>query len=55
MPKRRGKLVHLGNRPTKPHGQPAMSCGLPALEKFLSGPYASRKYVVMLDHAVVVS
>jgi hypothetical protein len=32
----------------------AMSCGLPALDKFSSGPYASRKYVVMLGHDVIV-
>jgi hypothetical protein len=31
-----------------------MSCGLSALDKFPSGPYASRKYMVMLDHAVMV-
>jgi hypothetical protein len=31
-----------------------MSCGLPALDKFSSGPYASRKYVVMLGHDVIV-
>jgi hypothetical protein len=31
-----------------------MSCGLPALNKFSSGPYASRKYVVMLSHTVMV-
>jgi hypothetical protein len=42
-------------RLAKPHGRPAMSCGLPALDKFPSGPYASRKYVVMLGHAVMVS
>jgi hypothetical protein len=30
-----------------------MSCGLPALDKFSCGPYASRKYVVMLGHAVM--
>jgi hypothetical protein len=54
MLKSRGKLVHLGGRPAKPHGQPAMSYGLPALDKFLSDPYASRKYVVMLGHAVMV-
>jgi hypothetical protein len=54
MPKNRGKLVHLNGRSAKPHGQPSMSCGLPALNKFLSDPYASRKYVVMLDHAVMV-
>jgi hypothetical protein len=47
MPKSRGKLVHLG-------GRSAMSCDLLALDKFLSGPYTSRKYVVMLGHAVMV-
>jgi hypothetical protein len=46
--------VHLGGCPAKPHGRPAMSCGLPALDKFPSGSYASRKYVVMLGHAVMV-
>jgi hypothetical protein len=60
--------MQLGGRPTKHHGRPAMSCGLPALDKFLcglytsrkyvdkflSGLYISRKYVVMLGHAVMV-
>jgi hypothetical protein len=55
MPKSRGKLAHLGGRPTKPHGRPAMSCGLLALDKFLSGPNASIKYVVMLSLPVMVS
>jgi hypothetical protein len=36
MPKRREKVAHLGVRP-------AMLCGLPALHKFQSDPYASRK------------
>jgi hypothetical protein len=54
MPKSRGKLAHLGVRQAKPHGRPAMSCGLPALDNFLSGPYTSRKYVVMLSHVVMV-
>jgi hypothetical protein len=31
-----------------------MFCGLPALDKFQSGPYASRKCVVTLDSAVLV-
>jgi hypothetical protein len=47
MTKRRGKVTHLG-------GRPAMFCGLPALEKFQSGPYASRNCVVTLDYAVFV-
>jgi hypothetical protein len=47
MPKRRGKVAHLG-------GRPAMFCGLPALDKFQSGPYASRKCVVTLDYVVLV-
>jgi hypothetical protein len=47
MPKSKVKFVQLG-------GHPAMSCGLPAMDKFLSGIYASRKYVVMLDHAVMI-
>jgi hypothetical protein len=55
MPKRIGKLAHLGGRPTKPHGQSAMSCGLPALVKFLTGPHKSMKYVVILVLAVMVS
>jgi hypothetical protein len=54
MPKSRGKLVQLGVRSAKPHGRPAMPCGLLTLDKFLSGFYASRKYVVMLGHAVMV-
>jgi hypothetical protein len=55
MPKRRGKVVHLGGSPVKHYGWPAMFCGLPALDKFQSGPYASRKCVVTLDYAVLVS
>jgi hypothetical protein len=47
MPKRRGKVVHLG-------GRSAMFCGLSALDKFQSGRYASRKCVVTLDYAVLV-
>jgi hypothetical protein len=54
MPKSIEKLVHLGGRSAKPHGRPAMPCGLPALDKLLSAPYASRKYVVMLGHAVMI-
>jgi hypothetical protein len=54
MPKSIGKLVHLGGYLAKPHGRPDMSCGLPALDKFSCGPYTSRKYVVMLGHAVMV-
>jgi hypothetical protein len=54
MPKRRGKVVHLGDRPAKHYGRPAMFCGLPALVKFQSGPYTSRKCVVKLDYAVLV-
>jgi hypothetical protein len=34
--------------------RPAMSCGLPAVDKFPCGPYTSRKYVVMLGHIVMV-
>jgi hypothetical protein len=55
MPKRRGKVVHLGGSPVKHYGWPAMFCGLPALDKFQSGSYASRKCVVTLDYAVLVS
>jgi hypothetical protein len=47
-------LVHLGGRPPKPHGRPAMSRGLPTLNKFLSDHYTSRKYVVMLGYAIMV-
>jgi hypothetical protein len=47
MPKRRGKVMHVG-------GGPAMFCGLSALDKFQSGPYASRKCVVTLNYAVLV-
>jgi hypothetical protein len=39
--------VHLG-------GRLALSCGLPALVKFLSGPHNSTKYVVILGLAVMV-
>jgi hypothetical protein len=54
MPKSIGKLAHLGGRLAKPHGQPAMSYGLSALVKFLSGPHNSTKYVVILGLAVMV-
>jgi hypothetical protein len=54
MPKRRRKLVHLGGRSAKPHGQPTMYCGLPALVKFLGGPHNSTKSVVILGLAVMV-
>jgi hypothetical protein len=47
-------LVHLGGRPTKPHGRSAMSCGPLALVKFLCGPHNSIKYVVILGLAVMV-
>jgi hypothetical protein len=47
MAKSRGKLEHLG-------GRPAMSCGLPALVKFLCGPHNSTKYVVILVLGVMV-
>jgi hypothetical protein len=47
MPKRREKVAHLG-------GHPAMFCGLLALDNFQSGPYASRKCVVILDYAVLI-
>jgi hypothetical protein len=55
MPKGRGKVTHLGGCPTKHYDQSAMFCGLSALDNFQSGPYASRKYVVTLDYAVLVS
>jgi hypothetical protein len=54
MPKTRGKVAHLGGRLAKHYGQPAFFCGLLALDKFQCGPYASRKYVVTLDYAVLV-
>jgi hypothetical protein len=54
MPKSRGKLAYLGGRPAKPHGRLAMSCGFPALVKFLSVPHNSTKYVVILGLAVMV-
>jgi hypothetical protein len=47
-------MVQLGGRPAKPHGRPVMSCGLLALDKFPSGLYTSRKYVLMLGHTVMV-
>jgi hypothetical protein len=54
MPKTRGKVAHLGGRLAKHYGQPAFFWGLLALDKFQCGPYASRKYVVTLDYAVLV-
>jgi hypothetical protein len=48
------KLVHLGGRPAKPHDRPTISCGFPALVKFLSGPHNSTKYVVILGLVVMV-
>jgi hypothetical protein len=47
MPKRRGKVMHLG-------GRSAIFCGLLALDKFQSVPYASRKCVVTLDYSLLV-
>jgi hypothetical protein len=55
MPKRRRKVAHLGGRLAKHYGRPALFCGLLALDKFQSGPYTSRKCVVTLDYAVLVS
>jgi hypothetical protein len=40
-------MAHLGSRP-------AMFCGRKALDKFQSGPYASRKCVVTLDYTTLV-
>jgi hypothetical protein len=40
--------------PAKHYGRLAMFCGLLALDKFQSGPYASRKCVVTLNYAVLV-
>jgi hypothetical protein len=54
IPKSRGKLAHLSGHPAKPHSRPTMSCGLPAMVKFLSGPHNSTKYVVILGFAVMV-
>jgi hypothetical protein len=54
MPKRRGKVAHLGGHPTKHYGQSAMFCGLLALDKFQSGSYSSKKCVVILNYAVLV-
>jgi hypothetical protein len=54
MPKSRGKVAHLGGHPAKHYGHTTMFCGLPALDKFQSGPYASRKCVVALDYVVLV-
>jgi hypothetical protein len=54
MPIKRGKVAHLGGWPTKHYGWPAMFYDLPALGKFSSVPYASRKCVVILDYAVLV-
>jgi hypothetical protein len=52
--KKRGKVAHLSGRPAKHYGRPAMFCGLSALDKLQSGPYASRKCVVTLDYAILV-
>jgi hypothetical protein len=54
MPQSRGKLAHYVDRPAKPHGRSAMSCGLPVLVKFISGAHNSTKYVVILGLAVMV-
>jgi hypothetical protein len=54
MPKQRGKMAHFEGRPTKLFCRSAMLCGLPTLEKFQSGPYASKKCVVTPDYAVLV-
>jgi hypothetical protein len=54
MPKRRGKVAHLGGHPAKHYDWSAMFYGLLALDKFQSGPYAFRKCVVTLDYAVLV-
>jgi hypothetical protein len=47
-------MAHLGGRPAKHYSRTAMFCGLPALDKFQSGSYASRKCVVTLDYTVLV-
>jgi hypothetical protein len=46
--------VHFGGRPAKHYGWSAIFCGLPTLDKFQSGSYASRKCVVTQDYAVLV-
>jgi hypothetical protein len=45
-------LAHLGGHLAEHFGRPAMFCGLLALDKFQSVPYADRKCVVTLDYAV---
>jgi hypothetical protein len=52
--KNREKLGEFGGRLAKLPGQPARCCGLPALANFPLSPYTSRKYVVMLGHAIMV-
>jgi hypothetical protein len=54
MPKQRGKVTHFGGCPAKHYARSAMFCGLLALDKFQSGPYASRKCVVTLDYTLLV-
>jgi hypothetical protein len=54
MPKKREKVVLFGGRSTKHYGRSALFCGLLALDKFQSDPYASRKCVVTLDYAILV-
>jgi hypothetical protein len=54
MPKRRGKVAHLGGHLAKHYGRHAMFCGLLALDKFQSGPYTTGKCVVTLDYVVLV-
>jgi hypothetical protein len=46
--------VYLGGRLAKHYGRAAMFYGIPTLDKFGSGPYASRKCVVTLDYTVLV-
>jgi hypothetical protein len=52
--KKKRKSGTLSGRSTKYYGWLAMFCGLPALDKFQCGPYASRKCVVTLDYTVLV-
>jgi hypothetical protein len=54
MTKNRGKVGEFGGRPAKLPGWLARYCGLPALANFPPSPHSSRKYVVMLGHAVMV-
>jgi hypothetical protein len=47
-------MGEISGLPAKLPGRGARYCGLPALANFPPSPYTSRKYLVMLDHAVMV-